>query len=518
MSQDTATISGPSIRSNSNFTYTRVDPTLVCTSTGGISEMARWVLDIHEILRIEESYPPTLGARKLQKLSGTDGTENNPVLIQTDSLLYTAESIMAYYDRQVPATQRLFGNEDTQPKIMEWFRRFQNELNMNVWGYVYSELFRSRSETLKLLKQDADFWERMRLTFGFGSVKRALSKQFDINDRPPATFLVEIQKIFTLVENELADGRKYLVGGKLSAADIAFAAISAPIILPEEFGGAHPSFKDISEELRQEIFDLRATPAGQYAMRLYIEDRPINLNLGEITPLPSGFQKLMDRVKIMLAGGQPGLFYFLQKHLPVIKIGLAKIAIVTRHDLVVDVLNRNADFTVKEINAKKMADQKGTFFLGMDKSNPQFDRERDYVRAATKRDDLEIIQTYVRAEAGRVTQEAKSLGKMDVVQTLNYQVLIGLIGHYFGVSAPQLSTMKRWQRTMFYDLFLNLTDNEEKHEAAVQSGKERTVWVRSLISKHSLIIDLRKVHFLLTLNNNEFKSSFSFNRLLLLII
>ncbi|HAW20278.1 MAG TPA: hypothetical protein DCX14_08860 [Flavobacteriales bacterium] len=330
MNQETAAILGPSIRSNTNFTYTRVDPTLVCTSTGGISEMARWVLDIHEILRIEESYPPTLGTRKLQKLSGTDGTENNPVLIQTDSLLYTAESVMAYYDQQVPADRRLFGNENTQPKITEWFRLFQNELNMNVWGYVYSELFRSRAETLKLLKQDADFWERVRLSLALGSVKRALSKQFDINDRPPATFLVEIQKIFTRVDNELSDGRKYLVGDKLSAADIAFAAIAAPIILPEEFGGANLSFKDISEELRQEIFDLRATAAGQYAMRLYIEDRPINLKLGEITPMPTAIQKLMDRIKIVLAGGQPGLFYFLQKRLPVIKIELNSISFDTK--------------------------------------------------------------------------------------------------------------------------------------------------------------------------------------------
>ena len=41
----------------------------------------------------------------------------------------------------------------------------------------------------------------------------------------------------------------------------------------------------------------------------------------------------------------------------------------------------NADFTIEEINSRKMALQKGAFFLGWDRNYPQFDREREFAHA-----------------------------------------------------------------------------------------------------------------------------------------
>ena len=108
---------------------------------------------------------------------------------------------------------------------------------------------------------------------------------------------------------------------------------------------------------------------------------------------PNLFQRFITpRLAVKLANSQAGLFYMLQKRFPVIKIGLLKIAVVSRHDLVVDVLERNNDFTVEEINAKKMSNQKGAFFLGMDRSNPLFDRERNFVRKSTHKDDLDLMR------------------------------------------------------------------------------------------------------------------------------
>ena len=156
--------------------------------------------------------------------------------------------------------------------------------------------------------------------------------------------------------------------------------------------------------------------------------------------------------------------------------------------MVVNVLERDEDFTVKEVNANKMANQKGTFFLGMDRNNPQFNRERDFVRKATHKDDLEKIRSYVRKRADDICKRCHPFEKLDVVQTLNYNVLLDLSKYYFGVPAPIKSQMKRWQRTLFYDLFLNFTNNSKKHEEAVQSARERTQWVLKLIHKSKLKI------------------------------
>ncbi len=471
------------IRFNKDFKYAQKVPTLACNSVSGFSEIARWVLDKNQILYIEDAHAPRIYIKKVNKLTGTNGVGNAPAHITTDSLVFTAESIIQYYDQRIPIEQRLIPKDPVkQGEVMKLYHSFVDDLNQYVWQYLYTELFRSRKDAIKLLKRNVPFLDRLKYTFFYGAYKRALVEQWDIKDKEPVEFLIEIKKILAKAEELLGDGRKYLTGDKMTAADIAFASIMAPLLIPDEFGGSIVKINEISEELRQEVYDLRATVAGQFVLGIYIEDRPINLELGPVPKKPNFIQRAISRLVIKLTSNQAGLFYMLQKRFPVIKLGLLKIAVVCSHDLVVDVLERNNDFTVEEINAKKMSNQKGAFFLGMDRSNPQFDRERNYVRKTTHKDDLEMIRKYVRENADAVLEQVQPYSKMDVVQTLNYKVLIGLLGYYFGVPAPVESEMKRWQRSMFYDLFLNFSNNEAKHKLAVDSGKARTTWVRGLIT------------------------------------
>ena len=472
------------IRFRKDYSYARRVPTFVCNNGSGDSEIARWVLDINQILHIEKRCAPRRYIKKVNELTGDDGLENNPVLINTDSFIYSADSIIRYFDQRIPAERRLFPDDVfSRDEVEKLFGFFTNDLNGYVWRYIYSELLPSPRYAKKLLKKGASKRKRLMYIFAYPSLKKALIKQWELEGKDPAVFLVEIQKIFAQLDKRLSDGRKYLTGDQITAADIAFASVAAPLILPEEYEGSSMKFNEIPVELRLEIEALRATSAGQFVLGLYKEDRVINLDLGPIPRKPNFIKLFFNRAIIKLTSNQGILFYNLQKRFPVIKLGLFKIAVVTRHDLVVDVLERDSNFTVKEINAKKMASHKGGFFLGMDKSNPQFNRERDYVRKSAQKEDVEMIRSFIRKSADEICDRVQPFGKIDVVQTLNYAVLTQLMGHYFGVPAPVEAQMKRWQRTMFYDLFLNFTNNEKKHGLAVNSGKERSAWVVGLIAE-----------------------------------
>ena len=435
--------------------YERRVPTLLSTNTSGFSEIAKWVLDLNQILNRSCSYPPIISDRKRRKIIGSHGDHDTPVYIQTDRTIYDPESIVLDFDNELPETKQLFPTDAQQlQEAYELYKLFTTTFQKSIEQYRFTELFGCRKHTLKLLKKEVSFFNKIKLSLFYGSFKNKISSQLDLNKRDSIVFLVEIQKVFKQVSELLSDERKYLVGDSLSAADIAFAAIAAPLILPEEYGGAQSDFNQIAEEYRQEVLSLRATPAGQFVLRIYQEDRPINLELGPIPKKPGFIKRFLQRVIIKLTSNQGALFYWLQKRLPLIKIGLAKIAIASRHDLVVDILDRDEDFTVKEINAKKMADQKGMFFLGMDKDDPQFDRERNFVRKVAYKEDVERIQLYVKKHAEEICNRSKPYGQLDVVQSLNYNVLLGVLDDYFGVPAPVKSQMKKWQRTMFYDLFL----------------------------------------------------------------
>jgi cytochrome P450 len=261
------------------------------------------------------------------------------------------------------------------------------------------------------------------------------------------------------------------------------------VILPEEFGGVVPRIQQVPDDYRQDVLDLRATAAGQFVLRLYREDRPMPVPRSELPGDPNYFSCVGQHLGILLARVRPRLFAFLQRVFPVLTVPFAKIALVSRNDLLVEVLNRDLDFTIEEINSGHMAAQKGAFFLGWDRNNPQFDREREFARAAVRRSDLDLIRGIVRRETDKVIHHNRHFGKIDVAETLCRPVYVRLIDTYFGIAARNDQVMKAWLRILFHDLFLNLTRNATVHRRAVGAGVERRDWVRRVVLDRTAVLN-----------------------------
>jgi glutathione S-transferase len=72
------------------------------------------------------------------------------------------------------------------------------------------------------------------------------------------------------------DQSQYLCGDHFTAADLTFGALLAPVlcITPEEgYGAVLPSFEVLDAEARELVEEIRAHPAGQFALRMYAEER-----------------------------------------------------------------------------------------------------------------------------------------------------------------------------------------------------------------------------------------------------
>jgi len=126
----------------------------------------------------------------------------------------------------------------------------------------------------KLVYAAGSFWREIELlaVLFFHTKKRCSAKGL-VDDKPPGERLAYIKKIFEKVDGMLSDGRKYLTGDRLTIADIAFSAVAAPLLLPCEFGGAMAVIQAVPAEMRREVEELRATPAGQFVLLLYQDDR-----------------------------------------------------------------------------------------------------------------------------------------------------------------------------------------------------------------------------------------------------
>jgi glutathione S-transferase len=81
---------------------------------------------------------------------------------------------------------------------------------------------------------------------------------------------------FDEVSARLADGRPYLLGDRFSAADLSFAALGsvAMLVQPDEgYGCWLPPRTRIDPDFAALGDQLRATPAGQFVLRMFAEER-----------------------------------------------------------------------------------------------------------------------------------------------------------------------------------------------------------------------------------------------------
>ena len=92
----------------------------------------------------------------------------------------------------------------------------------------------------------------------------------------------EIDRLFARLEARLAGGndnananagKRYLFGDALTAADITFATLVYPLVLPKEMDGLLPPPDELPAQYRESIKKYRATAAGQHALRIYRDHR-----------------------------------------------------------------------------------------------------------------------------------------------------------------------------------------------------------------------------------------------------
>ena len=163
------------------------------------------------------------------------------------------------------------------------------------------------------------------------------------------------------------------------------------------------------------------------------------------------------------------LFTLLRKMCPILVLG--KKAIITRHADVIEVLTRDTDFTIAEINEARFKESSGDFILGMDRS-ARYDTESATLREAVRPGDLESIRQLVRKNAAGLVAAARPAGKIDAVSGLARLVAVRTVDSYFGIPGPDEPTMMRWMRDIFYDLFANPTADANVHSDGLHSSGE----------------------------------------------
>jgi glutathione S-transferase len=231
-------------------------------------EKARWALDRARIPYREEPHPPLFSYRGT---FGAGGRRTAPVLVADGKTYDDSTDILRYADAHGSAPSPLFPAGDDAVAALE--DEMDRRLGPATRRLAYSYVLEDRAATRAVLARTTPGWEGRLAAVLAPLVGAGIRRGLRIDAAGVARSRAVIDEVFAHVEATLADGRRFLGGDAFSAADLAFASLAGPIVLPDPYARMFPPFDTLPPAFRAAVDGYRARTAGQFALRVYDAER-----------------------------------------------------------------------------------------------------------------------------------------------------------------------------------------------------------------------------------------------------
>jgi glutathione S-transferase len=234
-------------------------------------EKARWALEYAGVPFEERGHAPGLNRFATARFGGS----TVPLMVRGSMVLSDSTDIVALADREAASReQRLLPDEpDALKDALALEDRFDRRMGIASRAWAYSYFLPEVDRLLPYVVRGIPPLQAA-LVARFPSALAALIRRgLRIGPTTRAWARTRIQEDLDFVAERLADGRRYLVGEQLSTADLTFAALAAPALFPEQYGGPLPPLDALPRAMADEVTALRDSVAGAFALRIYRDHR-----------------------------------------------------------------------------------------------------------------------------------------------------------------------------------------------------------------------------------------------------
>jgi glutathione S-transferase len=239
-------------------------PILITIPVSHFCEKARWALDRAGIDYEERRYLPAIHRGALLR----HRTLTTPVLVCEEAgTLKESADIVCY------AAQRGARIACDDPEARGLADNYDDRLGPATRLWIYHSLLDRPDLASGAMTAGIGPAQRAVWRYGVKPIGFAVTKVLNINDATAVEAERTFRAIFADVDERLADGRPYLVGDTFSIADLTFAALSAPLIAPPEYAVPLPTVDSLPPQVAEVVRELRASPAGQHALKMFATER-----------------------------------------------------------------------------------------------------------------------------------------------------------------------------------------------------------------------------------------------------
>jgi glutathione S-transferase len=227
---------------------------LITIGVSHYCEKARWALERARLPFREECHPPVFHVVVAKRLGGGRST---PVLVAPTGTFNDSTEILRQVDRECARDLRLYPDLGPAARRLVYYHLLDLPL---IYPIMVDGVGRMERGLFRPL---------------FPLCRRMMKKLLNINAAGAQRSRGKIDELYDEMDRLLTDERRYLVGDRFSAADLTFAALSVPLLLPPEYPFPMPPLEALPVDFQTEVARYRATGAGQFALRIYADERRI---------------------------------------------------------------------------------------------------------------------------------------------------------------------------------------------------------------------------------------------------
>jgi glutathione S-transferase len=245
-------------------------PTLITFPPSLDSEFSRFLLTHYGIERREERHVIFISSAITLARART---VRFPVLFDESLRLNTVHKLIDHFEPLAAAERRLVPPGTDLVALRRDWKLFHSELNTATTVLAYYHLLPHRDIMVEPLSQGAPRMEVKAVERGYPVFQALIGALLRLSPARAERMLATIRSCLQRVDDRLADGRPYLLGERFTLSDMAFAIAAAPVVWPDEYGGAVPALAATPPALQAIVGECRDRPSGALALRLYRDHR-----------------------------------------------------------------------------------------------------------------------------------------------------------------------------------------------------------------------------------------------------